>query len=974
MDVIGFAFRPTEEELVDHYLRHRLLGDDPQVHVIPDIDLCEVEPWHVPTLFGESDEQVDFREWFFFSPVGFKYSNSKRINRTTKCGFWKPIGKDREIRSSHSNTLIATKKTLVYYKGRVSRGEKSNWVIHEYHAVTFHESQRTFVLCRLMKKPGETTEGGGDEGESSGIMVPGYENQSIAGGIPSFQRSTLTGMETTLQQDETSFPNYSYHDAYFRNESNIEHISYETTQEEEFLNSIFCHDGYVNNEQNIKTFYNNFTQSESLRKVYRESSDTDAEAVSEQGDNITNIPTVFSRYLNVDEYHSSKGFDSELSDVDVEDGVGYGFRPTDEELVHSHLKHKLLDDDPHVHVLTDIDLSDVEPSEIPEMLAKSVIPFKNSEWFFFSPVKLKYSNSERFKRTTKSGFWKPTGEPRDVRTEDTNTVIGTKKTLVFYIGRASKAVKSNWVIHEYHALNSIQSQNAFVLCRLKKKPGKTTEGGTTALICDEEESSRSVVSDNEHQAIAEGVPSGDTSSRMETICQLTYQAEKNISPAEQSLIDIEKDEASFPNPSNDAYFRKEINNRHIPYAQTPFEPMHTSLGSTQNPFEAGSMLTLFEPTQPSFETTKTPFETMETPFDTRETLLGTMQSPLGAMQTPLGAMYTSFETTQTSLGYMLTPLETTQPSFETIKTPLKTMETPFDTMETLSGTLQSPLGAMYTSLETTQTSLGSMLTPLETTQPSFETIKTPFETMETPFDTMETLSGTMQSPLGAMQTPLGAMYTSFETMQTSLGSMLTPFEATQPSFETTNTPFETMETPLEAMVTPLGAMYTSFETTQTSLGSMLTPFETTQTSFETSKSLETPFETIETPLGAMYTPPEMMHPPSETTQIPLGSMQTPFGVTSPLASRKIPFESRKIPFQNTHTPSQTPFEFPKSLKRAYCESTCINPEVVLKLKGLHSIEFGDGFGHFNGGVEVAVLRLVLEEGDGGVVWVRKRKV
>jgi len=92
-------------------------------------------------LLGESDVQFDFPEWFFFSPVDFKYSNSKRINRTTKCGFWKPTGKDREIRSSDSNTLIATKKTLVYYKGRVSRGQKSNWVIHEYHAVTFHQSQ-----------------------------------------------------------------------------------------------------------------------------------------------------------------------------------------------------------------------------------------------------------------------------------------------------------------------------------------------------------------------------------------------------------------------------------------------------------------------------------------------------------------------------------------------------------------------------------------------------------------------------------------------------------------------------------------------------------------------------------------------------------------------------------------------------------------------------------------------------------------
>ncbi|XP_052723958.1 NAC domain-containing protein 62 [Vigna angularis] len=320
MDVIGFGFRPTEEELVDYYLRHRLLGDDPQVHVIPDIDLCEVEPWDVPMLFGESDVQFDFREWFFFSPVGFKYSNTKRINRTTKCGFWKPTGKDREIRSSDSNILIATKKTLVYYKGRVSRAEKSNWVIHEYHAVTFHESQRTFVLCRLMKKPGGTTAGGGDDGESSGIMVSGYENQSIAGGIPS--RSTFSGMGTTLQQDETSFPNSSYHDAYFRNESNIEHISYETTQEEEFLNNIFVHDGYVNNEQNINTFYNTFTPSESLRKVYHKNNDTDAEVVYEQGDNIMNISTVFNRYLNLDEYHSSKGFDSELSDVDIKEDVG----------------------------------------------------------------------------------------------------------------------------------------------------------------------------------------------------------------------------------------------------------------------------------------------------------------------------------------------------------------------------------------------------------------------------------------------------------------------------------------------------------------------------------------------------------------------------------------------------------------------------------------------------------------------------
>ena len=47
-DIVGLGFRPTEQELVNFYLKHKLLGDDPRVHVIPVIDLCDVEPWNVP--------------------------------------------------------------------------------------------------------------------------------------------------------------------------------------------------------------------------------------------------------------------------------------------------------------------------------------------------------------------------------------------------------------------------------------------------------------------------------------------------------------------------------------------------------------------------------------------------------------------------------------------------------------------------------------------------------------------------------------------------------------------------------------------------------------------------------------------------------------------------------------------------------------------------------------------------------------
>ncbi|KAL2575415.1 hypothetical protein AAZV13_16G014500 [Glycine max] len=361
-DIVGYGFRPTDEELVKFYLKHKLLDDDPCVHFILDVDLCEVEPWDLPcnlntkhysmhlhvtfilqcclilflfqiVLLADSAVRFNGREWFFFSPVDYKYSNSKRVNRTTKCGFWKPTGKDRGIRSKDTNNVIGTKKTLVYYQGRVSSGVKSNWVIHEYHAVTFHESQRTFVLCRLMKKPGKTTEGGTDalicdEGGPSRSMVSDYENQATTQGIPS--GGTFTGMETTFQgmhlaekyfsptqqsptgieQEEPSFTNYPFNNAYFRNEDNFMQTPFETKEEDAFLNSIFVDENLVINEESMHAFVNSSTQSESLRRVYCESSDTDAEVVSERDDNIVDVSTMCNEYPNSDGYYSSERFES----------------------------------------------------------------------------------------------------------------------------------------------------------------------------------------------------------------------------------------------------------------------------------------------------------------------------------------------------------------------------------------------------------------------------------------------------------------------------------------------------------------------------------------------------------------------------------------------------------------------------------------------------------------------------------------
>ncbi|WKA05678.1 hypothetical protein VitviT2T_023628 [Vitis vinifera] len=152
---VGYGFRPTDEELVYHYLKSKILGTESHEGIIPVIEAYKMDPWFISgSCLLLSEIQTDGPEYFFFCPLHPMFPNRNRVRRRTTTGYWAKTGPDSESKGEATEEVIGTKKTFVFkMHGDRDRGVadiNTGWVIHEYSAcMDSAPANKTLVLCRL---------------------------------------------------------------------------------------------------------------------------------------------------------------------------------------------------------------------------------------------------------------------------------------------------------------------------------------------------------------------------------------------------------------------------------------------------------------------------------------------------------------------------------------------------------------------------------------------------------------------------------------------------------------------------------------------------------------------------------------------------------------------------------------------------------------------------------------------------------
>uniref|UniRef100_A0A0E0JT05 NAC domain-containing protein n=1 Tax=Oryza punctata TaxID=4537 RepID=A0A0E0JT05_ORYPU len=150
---IGFRFRPTDEELLLHYLRRKVMSCPLPADVIPVADLARTHPWDL--LPGDGDGE----RYFFHKPATSCWRRGGGGSRAAGGdGVWRASGKEKLVVAPRCKRPVGAKRTLVFFR---RGGARTDWAMHEYRllpaalhaAADDHPPEANdWVVCRIFKK------------------------------------------------------------------------------------------------------------------------------------------------------------------------------------------------------------------------------------------------------------------------------------------------------------------------------------------------------------------------------------------------------------------------------------------------------------------------------------------------------------------------------------------------------------------------------------------------------------------------------------------------------------------------------------------------------------------------------------------------------------------------------------------------------------------------------------------------------
>ncbi|PON89151.1 NAC domain containing protein [Trema orientale] len=154
----GYRFCPLDDELITEYLQPKLLNKPVPYNKFHEVNINLYDPDTLAAIY----ETYEGHEWYFFTPRDRKYKNGMRPNRAAGSGYWKATGKDKPVKQDDGvGAVVGFRKTLVFYRGKPPKGDKTHWIMHEFRLN--YESPRVrinaddmrlddWVLCKIYKK------------------------------------------------------------------------------------------------------------------------------------------------------------------------------------------------------------------------------------------------------------------------------------------------------------------------------------------------------------------------------------------------------------------------------------------------------------------------------------------------------------------------------------------------------------------------------------------------------------------------------------------------------------------------------------------------------------------------------------------------------------------------------------------------------------------------------------------------------